>query len=245
MALVWDRAELLQPAAVGGIAERPQRSMWRKLFGRPAPELEASPWGVVVKANKIAPGIHWFTTGARGGYRLTPWRQRAVPKMFRTEDGWYEDFVEWAGVAVVFHLVFDRVRVGGGSDGETLYQIGKTTLRDWRPEEYESWFQTTHDEAEIESLAVTQFHRQHAERWIVLDAYDDREPFVAPGCLQVRAKWGGDPPYGARQAAPGRPSRWFVVDAAEFAHGRGKPFLIDPERHHEIDAPVFPAGFEQ
>ena len=241
MAFALDHRELPEPrtsafATIRSTRARPPRSLWSRLVARPEPAPTSSPWGAIADANEIAPGILWFSTAARSGYRLSAKRQRALPQSLRTEDGWYEDSSEWAAVAVVFDRIFDLMPAGDAGDC-SLYQTAKETLRNWRPEEYESWFQTTMDEAEIDALAVTQFHRLHADRWIVLDGFDDRAPFVGGGCLHARARLGGDPPFGAASGRPLGPSRWFLLDAAEFTHGRGKPFLIDPERHHEIDEP--------
>ena len=227
-------------ANTGSARARPPRSLWSLLSAQPAPRPTSSPWGAIANASEIAPGILWFRTAGRGGYRLSAKRQRALPRSLRTEDGWYEDGSEWAAVAVVFDRIFERIfeRTPAGEASDcSLYHIGKEILRNWRPAEYASWFQTSLETAEITALAITQFHRQHADRWIALDAFDDRAPFVADGCLHVRARLGGDPPFGAASGRSLGPSRWFLVDAEEFTHGRGKPFLIDLERHHEIDEP--------
>ena len=227
-------------ANMGSARARLPRSLWSWLSAPPEPRPASSPWGAIAEADEIAPGILWFTTAARSGYQLSASRQRALPRSFRTEDGWYEDGVEWAAVAVVFdrifERIFDRAPAGQASEG-SLYHIAKETLRNWRPAEYSSWFQTTLEKAEIDALAITQFHRLHADRWIVLDAFAHHAPSVAGRRLRVRARLGGDPPFAGASGRSLGPSRWFVVDAEEFTHGRGKPFLIDPERHCEIDDP--------
>jgi hypothetical protein len=223
---------------MGDAGSGPRQSPWSRFFTRNTPMPTSSPWGAIIDAKEISPGILWFSTAARSGYRLSAKRQRALPRSLRTEDGWYEDGSEWAAVAVVFHRIFDQMPAGADMDDLSLYDVAKETLRNWRPEEYESWFQTTIDEADFGALAITQFHQLHADRWIALEVFDDREPFVADGCLHVRARMGGDPPYSAGSGRSLGPSRWFVIDADEFTRGRGKAFVIDTERHHEIDEPV-------
>ncbi|MGO9675344.1 MAG: DUF7007 domain-containing protein [Methylocella sp.] len=241
MAYVLDHREMPESRAsafakAGAARARPARSLWSWFIARPEPKPASSPWGAISDANEIAPGILWFSTAARTGYRLSAHRQRALPKSLRTEDAWYEDSSEWAAVAVVFDRIFDQLPAPDTADC-SLYHAGKETLKNWRPEEYEAWFETELDKAEIDALAVTQFHRLHADRWIVLDAFDDRAPFVAGGWLHARARLGGDPPFGAASGRPLGPSRWFLLDAEEFTNRRGRPFVIDPERHHEIDEP--------
>jgi hypothetical protein len=241
MAFVLDHRDIPEcPASafttLGGAGAPRPRSIWSWLSAPPEPLPTSSPWGAIADANEIAPGILWFRTAGRGGYRLSAKRQRALPRSFRTEDGWYEDGAEWAAVAVVFDRIFERTPAGEASDC-SLYHIGKEILRNWRPAEYESWFQTALEAAEISALAITQFHRLHADRWIALDAFDHRAPSAAKGRLHVRARLGGDPPFAGASGRLLGPSRWFLVDAEEFTHGRGKPFLIDLERHCEIDEP--------
>ncbi len=209
--------------------------VWRRLAAHPAPAPEASPWGALAGHREVAPGISWFRTASRSGYRLSAARQRAVPRGLRTADRWYEDRTEWAAVAVIFDRVFDKMPNADASGaGATLYDTGRETLKNWRPDDYESWFQTTLERDELEHLAVIRFHRLHARRWIAVDASVDRSAPAPTRLLRVRAKSGGDPPYSAASRQPNAPSRWFLVDADEFAHGRGMPFLIDPGRHREI-----------
>lgn len=224
-------------AEIGGADEGPAPSLWDRLSVRPSPKPTSSPWGEVVDAREVAPGIMWFKTQTRSGYQLSASRQKALPRYLRTEDRWYEDTTEWAAVAVVFNRIFDKMSSSAAAGHQSLYQIGKETLRQWKPEEYEAWFQTALDPDEIWSLAIMQFHRLRADRWIALDGFDDRHAFVPAGHLHVRAKRGGDPPYGARAGRADAPSRWFRVHAHEFAHNRGKPFHIDPAKHPEIDRP--------
>ncbi len=222
-------------AALKSVAGTRRASLWDRLRGLPSPKPASSPWGAIVDAFEIARGVIWFKTLSRSGYQLSARRQSALPRYLRTEDGLYEDLSEWAAVAVVFHRIFDKMPAGGRA--RSLYEVGKETLKNWKPEEYERWFQTTLDMDEIWSLAIMKFHRVHADRWIALDVVDDRLAFVPKGHLHVRAKQGGDPPYGATTGAQDLPSRWFLVGADEFAQKRGAPFLIDQAEHREVETP--------
>jgi hypothetical protein len=237
--VVMDRPDSfdLSPVGLGalkGVAGTRRALLWDRLRGLPSAKPASCPWGAIIDAFDIAPGIIWFKTPSRGGYRLSARRQSGLPRYLRTEDGWYEDLSEWAAVAVVFHRIFDKMPAGGRAT--SLYEVGKETLKNWKPEEYERWFQSTLDMDEIWSLAIMKFHRVHADRWIALDVVDDRA-LVPAGHLHVRAKQGGDPPYSATIGAQDSPSRWFLVGADEFAQKRGAPFLIDHAKHREIGAP--------
>ena len=209
-------------------------SILNMLFRRLSAKLAVSPWGEIVETTQIAPGIVRFKTANRGGYQLSPSRQRAMPYYLRTDDGWYEDRSESAGVAVVFHRIFDRIPAPKGNSGETLYEAGREKLKNWHPEKYEEWFQTTLLMAEIDGLPIMRFYRLHADRWIAIEALDHRHADVADGKILVRAKFGGDPPYAADLGRKPSRIRSFIVDVAEFAASRGKPFLVDPARHLEI-----------
>ena len=222
-------------AALKSVAGNRRASLLDRLRGLPSPKPAASPWGAIVDAFEIAPGVIWFKTPSRSGYHLSARRQAALPRYLRTGDGWYEDISEWAAVAVVFHRIFDAM--WAAQSAKSLYEVGKETLKNWKPEEFERWFQTSLDMDKIWSLAIMKFHRVHADRWIALDMVDDRLAFVPKGHLHVRAKQGGDPPYGATIGAQHSPSRWFLVGADEFAQKRGAPFLIDQAKHPEVGAP--------
>lgn len=238
MALIHNHADMPgRAASLGDAGARSARSLWRSFVARPEPRPAASPWGAIAGWTDIAPGILWFRTADRSGYRLSPKRQRALPRALRTADAWYEDRTEWAAVAVVFDRIFERMPAGNSGDC-SVYDIGKQTLRNWRPEEYESWFQTELSETEIQSLAIIEYHRRHAGRWIVVpDRFRESAPILVDGRLRLRARFGGDPPFSASSGHALGPCRWFLVDAREFTEARGKPFLIDPERHYEINEP--------
>ncbi|ACK52083.1 hypothetical protein Msil_3175 [Methylocella silvestris BL2] len=225
------------PRDMRGPRVGPQPSLWDKLLRRPAPAPSASPWGTITEAHEIAPGVMWFRANARSGYRLSPRRQKALPRSMRTVDGWYEDTTEWAAVAVVFANIFDEMPAGGEASGRSLYELGKETLKHWRPEAFEGWFETSLDMDEIWSLPVMRFHRLHADRWMALGSFHASYGYVieAGGPRpHVRAKRGGDPPYGAVTGLPRAEIRRFAVEVGELHQGRGKPFLIDPDRHAEI-----------
>lgn len=234
MALVLDLAD----GREGRAEARRRPALWTRLVGRAAPPPAASPWGAILAARDIAPGLTWFRTAARGGYRLSPRRQRAVPRALRTPDGWYEDSTEWAAVAVVFDRLFDALPAPSSDSGATLYRMGKETLKQWRPEEYESWFETTLSEAEIDGLAVMRLYRANADRWIAFDSGGAAPKPDADGRFRVRAGRGGDPPYGACRGRRPSPARWFLVDGADWTRGRGRPFLIDQAIHRETDEPA-------
>lgn len=219
--------------AVAQIGQAPS-ALWRRLR-RMEPAPNVSPWGAIVETKRLAPGLLWFRTQARGGYFLSPRRQRALPHYLRAADCWYEDGAEWAAVAVVFPRIFERLPAHGGG---SLYDLGVETLKNWRPDHYEAWFQTHLDAAEIWTLPVMQFHRAHADRLIVIDdparcAAAERD---GSGRVMARACLGGDPPYGAAAGRQRPRRRTFAVALAELHEGRGKPFLIDHGRHEEIAA---------
>jgi diguanylate cyclase (GGDEF)-like protein/PAS domain S-box-containing protein len=229
-----------EPVTLGeicGANKAPPPTFWDRLAPRALPNLALCPWGDIVEAHVIAPGIVWFKTATRSGYCLSPTRQRALPRDFRTDDGWYEDTTEWAAVAVVFYQIFARMPVRAGNHDLSLYQAGKETLKHWHPEKYESWFQTTFDLHEIENLAIMRFHRIHADRLVAIEVARNRRSYIYGGPLVVAARRGGDPPYGAKVEAIASPVRRFLVSVEEFQRQRGRPFLIDPLRHFEIDGP--------
>lgn len=239
--ITLDAENLRAPALFGSSGAAASRRPWDGLRRRLSPLLRRaepaptrSPWGEVAEAAPLAPGLLWFRAGRRAGYRLSAARQRALPHYLRSHDGWYGDAVEWAGVAVVFPRIFDPLPAGDGA--RSLYDLACDTLRDWRPEAYEAWFQTSLDMDEIWSCALMRFHREHRDDWIACDPPLGALCVDARGRTALAARPGGDPPYGASLGLRRGPTRRFAAPLDELHARRGRPFLIDLSRHEALDA---------
>lgn len=71
-----------------------------------------TPWGPAQSHREFAPGIDSYTTASHGGIELTASRRAAMPEPLRSFtpfsglDGWFEEDVDWAVVALAFHDAF-------------------------------------------------------------------------------------------------------------------------------------------
>jgi hypothetical protein len=77
----------------------------------PAPRpLTNSPWGLIQQVTQIAEGIWQVSTASHGGLKVSDQRLAAMPAQQRTtpysHDGWFEEDLDWALVAVSFPEAF-------------------------------------------------------------------------------------------------------------------------------------------
>jgi hypothetical protein len=77
----------------------------------PAPRpLTNSPWGLIQQVTQIAEGIWQVSTASHGGLKVSDQRLAAMPAQRRatpySHDGWFEEDLDWALVAVSFPEAF-------------------------------------------------------------------------------------------------------------------------------------------
>lgn len=74
-----------------------------------------TPWGPAQTAERIAPGITFYSTASHGGYHLTAPMNAKVPAVLKRASfcgqglkGWYEEDCDWAIVVYTFKEHFDE-----------------------------------------------------------------------------------------------------------------------------------------
>lgn len=70
-----------------------------------APPLH-SPWGAIQDMRFMARGVYHVCTASHGGIKLASRRNALMPDYLRTLDGFYEEDVRWAFVALLFPELF-------------------------------------------------------------------------------------------------------------------------------------------
>ena len=66
-----------------------------------------TPWGKSQgRADKLAPGINFYSTAGHGGYKVSKTTLALMPPALRNEDGWYEEDMEWCKIAIAFPHLF-------------------------------------------------------------------------------------------------------------------------------------------
>lgn len=185
-----------------------------------------TPWGYADQAREYGPGVWRVHTPSHGGVHLSPERNALVPSYMRNENGWYEEDVDVAKVAVVFPDLFT------GEAGRAALD----TLRNSFPDEYQRFTGKALNPGDSYVLDQRLFWQAHADSWVVRSAWGSWEPWVPEGKVGVCATQ-GEPKGGV----PPSQERYFLVDAAEyetrFATSRHGYFVIDETRHAEIPDP--------
>lgn len=69
-----------------------------------------TPWGRSVTSVPLVRGIVYYATEDRGGYHLSPTMRERLPEMLKSiepeHEGWFDDEIEWAIIALAFPQVF-------------------------------------------------------------------------------------------------------------------------------------------
>lgn len=101
-----------------------------------------TPWGAAQHVEEVAPGIVQASCAGHGGYKLSPERNAAVNKLFRTSSGWYEEDLEWRAAAAAHPEAFAY----GDQSAAEAYEAAKASLRDWYPHKFKEAFGEPADE---------------------------------------------------------------------------------------------------
>jgi len=173
-----------------------------------------TPWGTSQLVKEVAPGIQEVSTGSHGGYKLDRKRNAQVPEVFRRPGGWYEEDCEAAIVILTFPEVF---KVGA--------DMARQTLREYYPDEYTAAFGEAVDLKDSWILRERSALEAAKGKLIVMAAWGDWNPGVPSGMVGVVARVDGKQP----------PDRWFLVPAGEYTKENRMCFVINPDRHKEVE----------
>jgi len=182
-----------------------------------------TPWGqsqVIEKASKAADDILFVSTSSHGGFFVPPERNAKIPEYMREPSGWYEEDVDWAVVVTSFPELFPD---------ENVTQA-KNTLRNWKPEAYETFYgeEIRPGESFYKDEAI--FLSENKNKYIAMAAYGDGHKDVPKGMVVVFAGKGGRTPAGMFP----KDTAHFVVSQEEYAARSPFGFVIDPMRHKKI-----------
>lgn len=179
-----------------------------------------TPWGSAQTQKILAPGIVSVSTASHGGIHVEKDLNKMIPEYMRTEDGWYEEDVDWAIVATVFPHAFTK------EDREHA----KNTLRNSIPMAYELYYKEVIAPGDSRAKDQIAFNVLHKKDYIVVSAIGDWHAGVPKGHVVVHASRGGRLESGALP----KDSDWFVVPAAEYDDRSPFGFVIDESRHPRI-----------
>jgi len=183
-----------------------------------------TPWGPSHGATVYADGVVAHTTAGHGGFVLSPARNAKVHPMLRAVDGWYEEDVCWAAVALTFPDLF------------TTYErrCAERTIKDSFPNAWESITGEALLPGESDTKDRRVFENEHAADWIVTSAILSDH---CPGMTEVIAVLGG-------KDAAGKEERRFLVPSTEYNVGRFG-FVIDQDHHEAYDGPSSFIGWQR
>jgi len=173
-------------------------------------------WGLSQGATVFAEGVVCHSTAGHGGFHLSTERNAKVDRRLRTTNGWYEEDVEWAIVAITFPDLFTSLE----------QRCAVQTVKDSWPDEWEAITGTVLDPGQSREKDRRAFQSRHAGDWIVTSAIrsDHRDGFV-----EVVATLGGKRDHGTEE-------RRFLVPSSEYTVGPFG-FVVDPARHDVYDGP--------
>ena len=174
------------------------------------PKITYSPWGEVQTQSDPHPGISVVSTAGHGGIYVTPEVNAKIPEVFRMDDGWYEEDVDWAIVHAAFPELFPDTQ-----------DEAHRTLKDYRWRQYERHYGVELSEDESPGKREHMHIQRNANRYLVRSAFGNHRADVPEGKVGVVARLGKD--YGTLNA----PEKSFLVSAADYdALG---PIFVVPE----------------
>jgi hypothetical protein len=182
--------------------------------------IKHSPWGSVQHEERIAPGITFVSTASHGGFKLNEDLNEKIPASMRQQDGWYEEDVDWAIIPIIYPDAF--------RNDQRARAI--TTLKNWRPQLYERFFEERLSPGESYIKDEQIFRREHKDDYIGMSAYGSWKAGVPPGFVGVFAGRGG-------RTAQGRfpeDTAWFLVPENEYDERSPFGFVIDENQHQRI-----------
>ena len=181
-----------------------------------------TPWGDADFVQVIAPGIGWVGTPGHGGVKLSRAMNARMPVYMRLKGGWYEEDCEWA---LVYVALAGLLRSTENDETDRLVAQAVTTLRNWRPDAYESFFGETIPEGRSTIKDERTFKARHANDWIVRSAVNSR---THDGFVEATATVGG-------LRTTSADLRTFLVPSAEYGARNRFGFVIDdPARYGEL-----------
>lgn len=145
-------------------------------------QIKHSPWGRVDHQRELAPGIVEVMTPSHGGIKLDRSRNAAMPEEARRSDGWYEEDVEWARVAIMFPSAFRPDQV----------EYAHKTTRNWAPDVYAALTGRRPTPSESRELRRRSWEALLEDAWVARSAVGDHDASVPAGHVGVYAKRGRD-----------------------------------------------------
>ncbi len=183
-----------------------------------------SPWGVIDDVKKIAEGIERISTPSHGGLHLSSIINAAMPEALRRPDGWYEEDVEWALVALAFPAHF----------AEHERTEAEKVVRNWLPDVYEAFTGATLAPGQSFKKDEATGIEAHRHDQVVISAFGDWHASVPEGWVGVTTLTGEA--YQARmegRSYGAETYQHFLVPADEYSQ-RDKRiglFVCDQDRH--------------
>jgi len=191
-----------------------------------------TPWGTSDSVREIAPGIKFYGTPSHGGIKLDKKLNAQVPEYMRAEDGWYEEDLDWALVALVFPDAFP----------EKERKAAEHTIKNWYPDIWEQFYGRTLARGESMKRDEDLCLEEHRNDFIGVAAWGDWYEGVPDGMTLVAAVRGGRDPKTGRYR--GEEAYFLVPDSEYDAKGSRSAcgFLIDESRHERAEKSRFGPG---
>jgi hypothetical protein len=178
-----------------------------------------TPWGKADEVEVLAPGVQRVSTPSHGGIKLDKHRNGSVHEAFRKADGWYEEDLEWAVVALTFPDLFEPKE----------RDLARGILINHYPDEYTAatGFEVT--PAQSRTLRERAFKADSRDKFVAASAWGDWHPNVPKNSVGVVAK---------NEAK--NEERYFLIPKTEYAKTSEFGFIVDESRYPTWAGPSAP-----
>lgn len=189
----------------------------------------ATPWGKPQDVKVLDEGIIRFHCAGHGGYFVSEARLAEMPEALRcgepeSSGSWFEEDEEWAQVALSFPNLFPVATVTSA----------ESTLRNWRPNQWEKWTGKKLTPAESVVRREEAFYVEHRNDLIVLTAWGSWHRDVPDGMVGVSAMRGG------RRFPTDEAESYWLVPEGEYSTRPNDfvAFVVDENRHTRMSKAI-------
>ena len=111
-------------------------------------------------AATYARGVIRYSTAGHGGFHVSKALNRNTHPALRLDDGWYEEDLDWARVALAFPTLFDEKARGAA----------ESALRHYFPDDWEGFYGRKLQPGESRARDEAHWAAEHARDWVGVSA---------------------------------------------------------------------------
>ena len=149
-----------------------------------SPRPSISPWGNILQADQIAPGIWSVICQNHGGILLSDLRQAAMPDPLKLDEAVYEEDCDWSLPVIAFEAEL----AGAKTFTAGFLQLAHDTAKCWHPERYTKHTGSTVAENTSHVLKTRRAYLDAIGEYCTTSAWGDWAEWVPKGKTGVLAR---------------------------------------------------------